>query len=224
MELDWSPQETAFRQEVQEFLAAELTDEVQGSMFVNTPARVAFVDKLAQRGWLGMGFPPEYGGSPKPFPLAQFILNTELERVNAPTVGKNVVIVGRSDIVGRPLALMLSQSDSTCGPETANATVTICHSRSQNLGEITRQAEILIAAVGRPEFITADMIRKDAVVIDVGINRTDDGLVGDVEFEGAEKVASAITPVPGGVGPMTVTMLLYNTLKAARLQKDAQPV
>lgn len=90
MELDWTEEEAAFRQEVRDFLAAELTDEVRGSMFVNTPARVAFVDKLAEKGWLGMGFPEKYGGSPKPFPLAQFILNTELERVNAPTVGKNV--------------------------------------------------------------------------------------------------------------------------------------
>lgn len=90
MELDWTEDEAAFRQEVQDFLAAELTDDVRGSMFVNTPERVAFVDKLAQKGWLGMGFPEKYGGSPKPFPLAQFILNTELERANAPTVGKNV--------------------------------------------------------------------------------------------------------------------------------------
>ena len=90
MQLDWSAEEEAFRQEVRDFLDAELTDEVRGSMFVNTPERVAFVDKLAARGWLGMGFPEEYGGSPRPFPLAQFILNTELERVNAPTVGKNV--------------------------------------------------------------------------------------------------------------------------------------
>ena len=90
MELDWSPEEEAFRQEVRGFLAREVTAEVAGSMFVNTPARVAFVDKLAAKGWLGMGFPEQYGGSPNPFPLAQFILNTELERVNAPTVGKNV--------------------------------------------------------------------------------------------------------------------------------------
>ncbi|MDX1735568.1 MAG: acyl-CoA dehydrogenase family protein, partial [Halioglobus sp.] len=90
MQLDWTEEEAAFRTQVQDFLARELTDEVRGSMFVNTPARVAFVDKLAAKGWLGMGFPEEYGGSPKPFPLAQFILNTELERANAPTVGKNV--------------------------------------------------------------------------------------------------------------------------------------
>ncbi|MDZ7782063.1 MAG: acyl-CoA dehydrogenase family protein [Halioglobus sp.] len=90
MELDWTEEEAAFRQEVQDFLATELTDDVRGSMFVNTPERVAFVDKLAEKGWLGMGFPEKYGGSPKPFPLAQFILNTELERANAPTVGKNV--------------------------------------------------------------------------------------------------------------------------------------
>ena len=90
MELDWTPEEETFRQEVREFIANELTAEVKGSMFINTPARVAFVDKMVDRGWLGLGFPEEYGGSPSPFPLAQFILNTELERANAPIVGKNI--------------------------------------------------------------------------------------------------------------------------------------
>ena len=90
MELDWTPQEEAFRQEVRKFIEEELTDEVKGSMFINTPERVAFVDKMKDRGWLGLGFPEKYGGSPSPFPLAQFILNTELERANAPIVGKNI--------------------------------------------------------------------------------------------------------------------------------------
>ena len=163
-------------------------------------------------------------GRPRFLPCTPHGVQQILYRNEIKTLGKHVVIVGRSDIVGRPLALMLSQSNSTCGPETANATVTICHSKSVELGKITSSADILIAAVGRAEFITADMIKPGSVVIDVGINRTDEGLVGDVEFAGAEQIASAITPVPGGVGPMTVTMLLYNTLKAARLQHELQTV
>ena len=126
--------------------------------------------------------------------------------------GKNAVVIGRSILVGKPVALMLLE---------ANATVTIAHSRTKNLAEITRQADILIAAIGRPEFVTADMVKPDAVVIDVGINRvTDDQgksrLVGDVDFATVSQVASHITPVPGGVGPMTVTMLLQNTVWSYR--------
>jgi methylenetetrahydrofolate dehydrogenase (NADP+)/methenyltetrahydrofolate cyclohydrolase len=126
--------------------------------------------------------------------------------------GKNAVVIGRSILVGKPVALMLLE---------ANATVTIAHSRTKNLAEITRQADILIAAMGRPEFVTADMVKPDAVVIDVGINRvTDDQgksrLVGDVDFATVSQVASHITPVPGGVGPMTVTMLLQNTVWSYR--------
>lgn len=132
--------------------------------------------------------------------------------------GKHVVVVGRSTIVGRPVALLLIQ-DAVGG----NATVTIAHSRTRNLSEITRQADILIAAVGRPEMIKADMVKPGAVVIDVGVNRVDDPasakgykLVGDVAFDEVAEVAAAISPVPGGVGPMTITMLLDNTLKAAQ--------
>ncbi|MBQ7171128.1 MAG: bifunctional methylenetetrahydrofolate dehydrogenase/methenyltetrahydrofolate cyclohydrolase FolD [Clostridia bacterium] len=122
--------------------------------------------------------------------------------------GKRAVIVGRSDIVGKPLALLLLAAD---------ATVTVCHSKTRDLAALTREAEILVAAVGRAGFITADMVREGAVVIDVGINRTPDGkLCGDVDFASVEKKASYITPVPGGVGPMTVAMLLCNTLAAAR--------
>lgn len=122
--------------------------------------------------------------------------------------GKKAVVVGRSILVGKPIALMLLE---------ANATVTVAHSRTQNLAAVTREADILIAAIGKPEMITADMVKPDAVVIDVGINRvTDDAgkskLVGDVDFAGISKIASHITPVPGGVGPMTVTMLLHNTV------------
>jgi methylenetetrahydrofolate dehydrogenase (NADP+) / methenyltetrahydrofolate cyclohydrolase len=121
--------------------------------------------------------------------------------------GKEAVIVGRSNLVGRPLASLLLG---------ANATVTICHSRTADLGEVCRRAEILIAAVGSPRLIGAEMIRPGATVIDVGTNRSDEGLVGDVDFDAAVEVASAITPVPGGVGPMTIAMLLANTVQAAR--------
>ncbi|MBM4076064.1 MAG: bifunctional 5,10-methylene-tetrahydrofolate dehydrogenase/5,10-methylene-tetrahydrofolate cyclohydrolase, partial [Planctomycetes bacterium] len=126
--------------------------------------------------------------------------------------GAHVVVLGRSEIVGKPVGMMLVQK----GP-TANATVTICHSRTRNLAEVTRTADILIAAIGRPQFVTADMVKPGAVVIDVGINRHQDKLVGDVDFESVRSIASAITPVPGGVGPMTIAMLLENTLTAARL-------
>jgi methylenetetrahydrofolate dehydrogenase (NADP+) / methenyltetrahydrofolate cyclohydrolase len=123
--------------------------------------------------------------------------------------GKEAVIVGRSNLVGRPLFSLLLG---------ANATVTVCHSRTRDLAEVCRRAEILVAAAGRPRLVTAEMVRPGATVIDVGTNRTDDGLVGDVDFEAAKKVAGAITPVPGGVGPMTIAMLLANTVRAARLR------
>ena len=125
--------------------------------------------------------------------------------------GKECVIVGRSNIVGKPMSMLLLHQ---------NGTVTICHSRTKDLAEKTRQADILVAAIGKPEFISADMIKEGAVVIDVGINRiAPKKLVGDVEFEGAEKKAAAITPVPGGVGPMTIAMLMKNTIKAAEINK-----
>jgi len=134
--------------------------------------------------------------------------------------GKHVVIVGRSNIVGKPVALLLLRTGTG-----GNATVTVAHSRSTDLGSITRQADILIAAVGKPEIIKADMVKPGVVVIDVGMNRVDDAgsekgyrLVGDVDFAGVSEVAAAISPVPRGVGPMTITMLLKNTLQAARQQ------
>ena len=127
--------------------------------------------------------------------------------------GLHAVVLGRSDIVGKPMGLMLVQKGAW-----ADATVTICHSRTKNLAEICRSADILIAAIGRPKFVTADMIRPGAVIIDVGVNRVGTQLVGDVDFAPACEVASLITPVPGGVGPMTIAMVLQNTLKAARLQ------
>lgn len=140
-----------------------------------------------------------------------------LHRSGIPVSGKEVVVVGRSDIVGKPIALMLMQRDSPFSSTAANATVTVCHSRSANLKDICRRADVLIAAIGQPRFITADMVKPGAAVVDIGINRTETGLVGDVDFDAVKEVAAYITPVPGGVGPLTVTMLLYNTLEACRL-------
>ncbi|HQC65067.1 MAG TPA: bifunctional 5,10-methylenetetrahydrofolate dehydrogenase/5,10-methenyltetrahydrofolate cyclohydrolase, partial [Anaerolineaceae bacterium] len=141
-----------------------------------------------------------------------------LREYNAPIAGANAVVVGRSNIVGMPLALLLTKE---------NATVTICHSKTKNLPEITRQADILIVAIGKPEFITADMVKPGAYVIDVGINSVDDPsrksgyrLVGDVAFNEVAQVAKAITPVPGGVGPMTIAMLLKNTMRALELAEQ----
>lgn len=128
--------------------------------------------------------------------------------------GKHVVIAGRSNLVGKPLANILLQKAPG-----ANATVTVCHSRSRNLPELTRQADVVVVAIGQARFLKADMVRPGAVVVDVGANRLPDGKwAGDVDFDAVREVASAITPVPGGVGPMTITMLLYNTLQAAEYQ------
>jgi methylenetetrahydrofolate dehydrogenase (NADP+) / methenyltetrahydrofolate cyclohydrolase len=146
-----------------------------------------------------------------PYGVQQMLVRSGIE-----TKGAHAVIVGRSNIVGRPMANLLIQQ----GPG-GDATVTVCHSRTRDLPAVTRSADILIAAIGKPEFVTADMVRPGAVVIDVGINRVDDAsrsrgyrLVGDVAYEPVAQIASAITPVPGGVGPMTIAMLLQNTLQA----------
>jgi len=132
-----------------------------------------------------------------------------LRRYDLSPSGKHAVVVGRSNIVGRPLSLMLGQS----GPF-ANATVTVCHSRTRDLPAVTRQADFLFAAIGKPRFITADMVKEGAVVIDVGINRTEAGLCGDCDFDGLKGKVAAMTPVPGGVGPMTIAMLLRNAVTA----------
>ncbi|MBO5454614.1 MAG: bifunctional methylenetetrahydrofolate dehydrogenase/methenyltetrahydrofolate cyclohydrolase FolD [Clostridia bacterium] len=125
--------------------------------------------------------------------------------------GKECVVIGRSNIVGKPQAMLLLHK---------NATVTICHSRTKDLKEVTKRADILVAAVGKAKFVTADMVKEGAVVIDVGMNRDENGkLCGDVDFDNVSKIAGAITPVPGGVGPMTIAMLMQNTLKAATLDK-----
>jgi len=170
------------------------------------------------------GFHPENVGKvsigdPSGFrPATPYGVQQLLIRSGVDTTGRHAVVVGRSNIVGRPMAALLLQD----GPG-GNATVTVCHSRTRDIAGITRQADILIVAIGKPEFVTGDMIKPGGVVIDVGVNRLEDPslkqgyrLVGDVRFAEAKLVAGAITPVPGGVGPMTITMLLFNTVQAAR--------
>jgi methylenetetrahydrofolate dehydrogenase (NADP+)/methenyltetrahydrofolate cyclohydrolase len=164
------------------------------------------------------GFHPENAGllsqgRPRFVPCTAAGVQRMLIDAGIETAGRHAVIIGRSDIVGKPLALLLS-AKGTGG----DATVTICHSRSADLPAITRSADILVAAVGRPRLVTADMVRPGAAVIDVGINRVDGKLVGDVDFEPVRKVAGWISPVPGGVGPLTVAMLISNTLLAAELR------
>ena len=157
-------------------------------------------------------------GRPRFLPCTPHGVLQVLARSGLSISGKHAVVIGRSDIVGKPLAMLMGAKSSHLGPELANATVTLCHSRTADLARETQRADILIAAIGRANFVTAEMVKEGAVVIDVGINRTDDGLVGDVDFEAVRQVASAITPVPGGIGPLTVTMLLENTLEAAKQQ------
>ncbi len=170
------------------------------------------------------GFHPENAGllsqgRPRFIPCTAAGVQRMLIDAGVETAGRHVVIVGRSDIVGKPLALLLAGR----GPG-GNATVTLCHSRSADLGGLTRQADILIAAVGRPGLITADMVKPGAAVIDVGINRIEQQgrsrLVGDVDQDAVTAVAGALSPVPGGVGPLTVAMLLENTLQAAVARQD----
>ncbi len=151
--------------------------------------------------------------SATPYGIMEMLMRSRIE-----TKGKNCVILGRSNIVGKPMSLLMARND-----EPGNATVTVCHSKTQNLSEITSRADILIVAIGQPEFVTADMVKEGAVVIDVGIHRvpsseTKSGfkLIGDVRFDEVSKKASFITPVPGGVGPMTIVSLLMNTLKASK--------
>jgi methylenetetrahydrofolate dehydrogenase (NADP+)/methenyltetrahydrofolate cyclohydrolase len=157
-------------------------------------------------------------GDPRAFrPATPAGIQELLRRIDCDPQGKHVVVIGRSNIVGRPVAEILSQKQPW-----ANATVTLAHSRTRDLAEVARLGEILIVAIGRPRFLTADMVTDGAVVIDVGVNRVDDPttekgyrLEGDVDFEAVREKASWITPVPGGVGPMTIAMLLKNTVKAA---------
>ena len=163
-------------------------------------------------------------GNPDFLPATPAGVQQMLVRSGIETRGKHVVVVGRSNIVGKPMAaLMIQKGDG------ADSTVTVVHSRTRNLPEITRQADILVVAIGKPRFVTADMVKEGAVVIDVGTNRVDDPskpsgsrLVGDVDFEAVKDKASAITPVPGGVGPMTICMLMANAVKAAERAAGAR--
>ena len=170
-------------------------------------------------------------GRPRFLPCTPYGIQQLLIRYNIETKGKRVVVIGRSDIVGKPMGLLLLQKGLG-----GDATVTVCHSRTDNLADVVKEADIVVAAIGKAQFVTADMIKPGAVVVDVGMNRiqkeivdengerkTVSKLVGDVDFDAVKEVASWITPVPGGVGPLTVTMLLLNTLNAARrLVADAQ--
>ena len=172
------------------------------------------------------GFHPEnvgllVSGNPRYKPCTPHGIQKLLESIDVDTSGKDIVVVGRSNIVGKPLANLLFQKSSG-----GNATVTICHSRTRDLATKTREADIIIAALGVPEFITGSMVSDGVVVVDVGVNRVEDDsekgyhLAGDVEFDSVSKKAKAITPVPGGVGPMTRAMLMYNTVQAASLQSN----
>jgi methylenetetrahydrofolate dehydrogenase (NADP+)/methenyltetrahydrofolate cyclohydrolase len=174
------------------------------------------------------GFHPENAGllsqgRPRFIPCTAAGVQRLLIDAGIETAGRHVVIVGRSDIVGKPLALLLASKprsvDLREGASGGDATVTICHSRSADLAAVTRSADILVAAVGQPGLVTADMVKPGAAVVDVGINRVDGRLVGDVDFPAVREVAGAISPVPGGVGPLTVAMLLANTLLAAELRQ-----
>jgi len=147
-----------------------------------------------------------------PFGIVQLLVRNGLE-----LAGKHVVVLGRSNIVGKPLALMLMQKPSRDNPGAADATVTVVHSRSRDIPSLTQQAEVLIAAVGRPRFVTADMVKPGAAVVDVGTTPVEGKVVGDVD-PAVANVAGWLSPVPGGVGPMTITMLLHNTLEAAKMQ------
>lgn len=150
-------------------------------------------------------------GNPDFLPCTPAGVMEMLKKYNIETAGKDCVIIGRSNIVGKPMAMLMLS---------ANSTVTVCHSKTKNLKEKCLSADILIAAIGKPKFVTADMVKDGAVVIDVGINRTEDGkLCGDVDFDEVSKKASYITPVPGGVGPMTIATLMKNTLTAYKLKK-----
>ncbi|MFA7303066.1 MAG: bifunctional methylenetetrahydrofolate dehydrogenase/methenyltetrahydrofolate cyclohydrolase FolD [Methanoregula sp.] len=160
------------------------------------------------------GFHPEnlgllFSGKPRFAPCTPFGIMTLFAEYNIPVAGARAVVLGRSIDVGRPMAALLTNAD---------ATVTICHSRTRNLPDETRQADILVSAIGKAHFVQPDMVKPGAVVIDVGINQLDGKLVGDVAFDTVQEIASAITPVPGGVGPMTIATLMENTYKAAKLQ------
>ena len=150
-------------------------------------------------------------GTPRTISCTPFGVMRLLKSTGVDLAGKHAVVIGRSNTVGKPMAMLLLN---------ANCTVTVCHSKTQNLAEITKTADILVVAIGKPKFLKGNMVKDGAIVIDVGINRVDGKLCGDVDFEEVEPKASFITPVPGGVGPMTISMLLYNTLRAAEAREE----
>jgi len=149
-------------------------------------------------------------GQPSLKPCTPYGIIKLLEHYDIEIEGQHAVVLGRSNIVGKPIAMMLLEK---------NATVTICHSRTQNLSEELKKADILVVAIGKPYFVSEDMVKKDVIIVDVGINRVQDGLVGDVDFKNVKSKAKYITPVPGGVGPMTIAMLMANTVQATKAQK-----
>lgn len=156
-------------------------------------------------------------GHPQFLPCTPFGVQQMLARTGIPTTGRHVVVIGRSNIVGKPMALILMQKPSKDFPEAGDATVTVVHRGTRDLPAVCRQADILIAAVGVARFVTGDMVKPGAAVVDVGINKVGDKLVGDVDAESVDPVAGWLSPVPKGVGPMTITMLLHNTLRAAMM-------
>ena len=163
------------------------------------------------------GFSPTNMGllamnAPRTISCTPFGVMKLLASTGQPLAGKRAVVIGRSNTVGKPMAMLLLNADCT---------VTVCHSKTEDLAAIAREADILVAAIGKPKFVTADMVKEGATVIDVGINRVDGKLVGDVDFENVKDKAAYITPVPGGVGPMTITMLLCNTLQAAEKAEES---
>ena len=187
-----------------------LPDQINETNILNTVSPLKDVD----------GFHPDnigklVEGNPRFISCTPYGIIKMLDYYSIEIKGKEAVVVGRSNIVGKPVGMLLLHR---------HATVTTCHSRTKNLGEVTRRADILVAAIGRANFITADMVKDGAVIIDVGINRNEDGkLTGDVDFEHVREKTSYITPVPGGVGPMTITMLLWNTLESAKLTSKKLP-
>ncbi len=194
-----------------------LPDHISGDLIINTIDPAKDVD----------GFHPiSQGkmmlGQPTFLPATPYGIMLMLEHYNIDVAGMNCVVIGRSNIVGTPMTILLSRNGKP-----GNATVTLCHSRTRNLKEITQKADLIVAAIGRPKFVTADMVREGAIIIDVGINRIDDAtrksgsrLVGDVDYDNVAPLCSYITPVPKGVGPMTICGLMKNTLEAAKLPKS----
>lgn len=214
---DFNLPETASQKELEDLIAKLNSDDRVHGILIQLPLpacmdEISVLEKISPSKDVDGFHPVNMGrlvsGLPSFRPCTPLGIITLIDFMGYKLAGKNAVVIGRSKIVGKPIALMLLER---------HATVTICHSRTQNLAEIVRSADIVVAAIGSPGFIKGDWIKDGALVIDVGINRTGEGgIVGDVEFEEASKHASAITPVPGGVGPMTIAMLLKNTVEAAK--------